>query len=123
MAEYLPDKEPGQDITMTASAGITAGQLVRVSGSGTVAPTSAASADWLGVAGSDTASGAKLTVYTGGVQILVASGTIAAGANVEGAASGQAASHTNGTADYNIVGLALTAATVGNPVSVQMIRG
>jgi predicted RecA/RadA family phage recombinase len=123
MAEYLPDKEPGQDITMTASAAITGGQLVRVSGSGTVAPTTAASADWLGVAANDAASGAKLTIYTGGVQLPVASGTIAAGANVEGAASGQVASHTNGTNDFNIVGIALTAATVGNPVSVQMLRG
>jgi predicted RecA/RadA family phage recombinase len=42
MAEYLPLKAPGQSISMTASAAITGGQLVRVSGSGTVAPTSAA---------------------------------------------------------------------------------
>jgi hypothetical protein len=64
-----------------------------------------------------------VTVFTGGVQRVVASGTIAAGANVEGAASGQVASHTNGTNDANIVGIALTAATVGNPVDVQFLRG
>jgi predicted RecA/RadA family phage recombinase len=59
MADYLPKRKPGQAIPMTASAAITGGQLVRVSGSGTVAPTSAASADWLGVAAQDAASGAK----------------------------------------------------------------
>jgi hypothetical protein len=123
MAEYIPAKEPGRDFTMTTSAAVTAGQLVRVSGSGTVAPTSAASADWLGVAGQDAGSGVKVTVFTGGVQLLTASGSITAGANVEGAASGQVASHTNGTADANIVGLALTSATNGNPVQVQLIRG
>lgn len=124
MAEYIPAKEPGADFTMTTSAAVTAGQLVRVSGSGTVAATSAASADWLGVAGQDASgSGFKITVYTGGVQLLTASGSITAGANVEGAASGQVASHTNGTNDANIVGLALTSATNGNPVQVQLLRG
>jgi len=123
MADYLPKRKPGQALVMTASAAITGGQLVRVSGSGTVAPTSAASADWLGVAAQDAPSGAVVTVFTGGVQRVTASGTIAAGANVEGAASGQVASHTNGTADANIVGLALTAATTGNPVDVQFLRG
>ena len=123
MAEYLPLKAPGQSLTMTASAAITGGQLVRVSGSGTVAPASAASADWLGVAAADAASGASVTVFSGGVQRCTASGAITAGANVEGAAAGAVASHTNGTADANIVGLALTSATNGNPVNVQFLRG
>jgi len=123
MAEYLPLKAPGQSISMTASAAITGGQLVRVSGSGTVAPTSAASADWLGVAAADAASGAVVTVFSGGVQRCTASGAVTAGANVEGAAAGAVASHTNGTADANIVGLALTSATNGNPVNVQFLRG
>ncbi len=123
MAEYIPAKEPGRDITMTASATIVGGQLVRISGSGTVAPTTAASADWFGVAGNDAANGAKVTVYSGGVQYITASGSITAGSNVEGAASGQVASHTNGTNDVNIVGLALSSATNGNPVLVQLVRG
>jgi hypothetical protein len=38
MAEYLPLHAPGKAITRSASATITAGQLVSVSGSGTVAP-------------------------------------------------------------------------------------
>lgn len=121
MAEYLPLKSPGQDFTMTASAAIVGGQLVRVSGSGTVAPTSAASADWLGVAANDAASGALVTVFTGGVQRLTASGSVAAGAAVEGAASGAVA--TNSTFGANTVGIALSAATTGNPVNVQLLRG
>ena len=56
MAEYLPVRSPGQALTLTASATITAGQLLIVSGSGTVAPSSAASQSWLGVAGNDAAS-------------------------------------------------------------------
>lgn len=123
MAEYLPLKSPGQDFTMTASAAIVGGQLVRVSGSGTVAPTSAASADWLGVASNDAPSGAIVTVFTGGVQRLTASGSVTAGANVEGAAAGAVAAHTNGTNDANTVGIALTSATNGNPVNVQLLRG
>ncbi len=123
MAEYLPLKSPGQDFTMTASAAVTGGQLVRVSGSNTVAPTTAAAADWLGVASNDAAVGALVTVFTGGVQRLTASGAVTAGANVEGAAAGAVAAHTNGTADANIVGLALTTATAGNPVNVQLARG
>jgi hypothetical protein len=71
----------------------------------------------------DAASGVKVTVFTGGVQLLTASGSITAGANVEAAASGQVASHTNGTNDVNIVGLALTSATNGNKVQVQLVRG
>lgn len=122
MAEYLPLHLPGKAYTRAASAAITGGQLVRVSGAGTVAPTSAASADWLGVAGFDAAIGDNVVVYSEGVQRLVASGTIAAGANVEGAATGQAASHTNGTNDVNIVGLALNAVTVGQLVEVSMLR-
>jgi predicted RecA/RadA family phage recombinase len=123
MAEYLPDKEPGQDITMTASAAITGGQLVRVSGSGTVAPTTAASADWLGVAANDAASGALLTMFTGGVQRLTASGSISAGANVEGAASGQVASHTNGTNDFEHRRPRADRGDQRQPRPVQLLRG
>lgn len=121
MAEYLPLKVPGQDLTFTASATITGGQLVRVSGSNTVAPVTAASADWVGVAANDAVSGASVTVFTGGVQRLTASGAITAGANVEGAAAGAVAN--NATFGANTVGIALTSATNGNPVNVQFLRG
>lgn len=122
MAEYLPLHDEGDSITRQASAAITGGQLVIVSGANTVAPASAAAATWLGVAGFDAASGDNVTVYTGGVQRLVASGAVTAGSTVEAAASGQVAAHTNGTNDVNIVGLALTSATNGNLVEVKLTR-
>lgn len=122
MAEYVPLHIPGKAITRQASAAITGGQLVRVSGSGTVAPTSAASADWLGVAANDCASGDQVSIYLEGVQRLVASGAITAGATVEGAAAGAVAAHTNGTNDINVVGLALTTVANGAIVEVSLLR-
>lgn len=122
MAEYVPLHQPGKAITRQASAAITGGQLVIVSGSGTVAPGGAASAAWLGVAGFDAASGDQVTVFTEGVQRLVASGAITAGATVEAAAAGKVATHTNGTNDVNIVGVALTTAADGALVEVSLLR-
>lgn len=123
MAEYLPLYEDGDAITSAASATITAGQLVSVSGSGTVAPSGAADAPWLGVAGFDAASGDKLTVYTGGVQRIVAgTGGVTAGQLVHAGASGTVVAHTNGTNDYDIVGVALTTATATNLVEVKLAR-
>jgi predicted RecA/RadA family phage recombinase len=119
MAEYVPVKAPGDAITLTAGAAITAGNLVYISAANTVLKTSAATVAWVGVAANDAAaSGDLVTVWTEGVHVLTASGTIAAGATVEPAASGQVASHTAGTNDLYAVGVALTASTVGNPVVV-----
>jgi predicted RecA/RadA family phage recombinase len=118
MAEYVPVKAPGDAITLTAGAAITAGNLVYISAANTVLKTSAATVAWVGVAANDAASGDLVTVWTEGVHILTASGTIAAGATVEPAASGQVASHTAGTNDLYAVGVALTASTAGNPVTV-----
>lgn len=122
MAEYLPLHDDGDSFTRSASAAITGGQLVRVSGSGTVAPVSAASADWLGVAAFDASSGDNVTVFCGGVQRLTAAASVTAGQTLEGAASGQVTPHTNGTNDYNIVGLALTTAASGALVEVKFVR-
>lgn len=122
MAEYLPLYKPGKEITRAASASITGGQLVIVSGSGTVAPASAATHLWVGVAAFDAASGDNVTVFSEGVQRLTASGAITAGQLVEAAASGAVAAHTNGTNDFNVVGLALTSATNGQLVEVDFLR-
>lgn len=122
MAEYLPLHDDGDSITRSASASITGGQLVRVSGSGTVAAVSAASADWLGVAAFDAGSGDNVTVFCSGVQRIVATGTVTQGQLVEGATAGTVATHTNGTNDFNVVGLALTTATAGNTVEVKLTR-
>lgn len=123
MAEYTPRYMPGASQTRTASASITAGNLLIVSGSGTVAPSSGASAAYVGVAGNDAASGAQVTVYSGGVQkIVTGTGGVTAGQTVEASTSGTVVAHTNGTNDGNIVGLALTTATAGNVADIQMER-
>ncbi|AAT88395.1 hypothetical protein ATY41_10730 [Leifsonia xyli subsp. xyli] len=122
MAEYLPLQIPGKAFARQASAAITGVQLVVVSGSGTVAPAGAASASWLGVSGFDAASGDNVTVFSEGVQRIVASGGITAGALVEGAAGGKVAMHANGTNDYNVVGLALSTAADGALVEVSLLR-
>jgi hypothetical protein len=123
MAEYLPLHKPGEAITRTASATITAGQLVSVSGAGTVAPSGATDIAWLGVAGFDAASGATVTVYCAGTQrIVTGTGGVTAGQLVHSASPGTVVSHTPGTSDSAIVGVALTTATVGNAAEIQMER-
>ena len=122
MAEYLPLHTPGKAFTRPASAAITGGQLVIISGSGTVAPSSAATHLWLGVAAFDVASGDDVTVFCEGVQRIVASGAITAGQLVEPATAGKVAAHTNGTNDFNVVGVALTTVADGALVEVSMLR-
>lgn len=123
MADYLPLHSPGQAFTRTTSGAVVAGNLLSVSGSGTVAQSAAADATVAGVAAFDAASGATVTVYAGGVQRLVAgTGGITAGQFVHAGATGTVVTHTNGTTDYLIVGLALTTATATNLVEVLMVR-
>ena len=126
MADYIPLYPEDDSITRQASAAITGGQLVRVSGNGTVAPTSAASGDWLGVAGHDAINGAQVTVWIGGVQRIACVAAITAGALVEGGATGQVNTHTPSiaTAVYpNVVGLALSTTTgAGQLVEVNLVR-
>lgn len=122
MAEYLPLHDEADSFTRVASAALIGGQLVRVSGSGTVGPVTAASSDWLGVAAFDCNSGDQVTVYTGGVQRCIATGTVTAGQLVEGAAAGAVATHASGTGDVNSVGLAMTTATGPALVEVKLAR-
>ena len=130
MGDYVPLYDAGPELTRQASATITGGQLVAVTGSGTVGPAGANALNWVGAAAFDGVSGDKVTVHTGGVQRLVASGTVTAGDIVVCAANGQvstlAAVSTPTAADVTntraIVGIALTTATTGNLVEVQMDR-
>jgi hypothetical protein len=130
MAEYLPVKSPGQALTPSASATITAGQLVAVSGVSTVAAAGANALNWLGVAAFDAVNGDVVTVYCDGVQELVTTGTVTAGDLVVAAASGTvstlAAVSTPTAADVTntraIVGVALTTATTGLKVQVKLAR-
>ena len=110
MAGYLPRHDPGAKVTFTASADVTGGRLVALTGAYAVAHAGADSAAVVGVAGFDAKTGDEVTVYTraSGVQRLVASAAITAGAKVISAASGKAATIGAGT---NPIGLALTAAS------------
>ncbi len=109
MAEYTPLFKPGQEVTLTASATITGGNVVVVSGDETVAPSSGASAAAVGVAKYDAANGAKVGVVMGGVHELAASGAINAGDPITSAASGAVAAF-SGTTYSTIIGKALKAA-------------
>jgi hypothetical protein len=121
MADYSPLYLPGKAVTVTASAAITGGQAIKVSGDGTVAANAAASTIIIGVAGQDAAaSGDKIVAFLRGtVHRLTASGTVTAGNVVEGAAAGAVATHTEGTNDDRVFGIALTTATDGNSVEIM----
>ena len=117
MPEYLPTFKPGQAFTLKASAAITGGQVVEVTGSGTVGPAAAGSVKVVGVAAFDAAINDNVTVYAGGVQHVTASGAVAAGDTVQAAANGQAATGTTAP-----IGLALTSAASGGDVRILFNR-
>lgn len=121
MADYTPILQEADSFTLQASATITGGQVVAITGVGTIGPAGAASTTWVGVAGQDAVSGAYITVYRSGVQLVTASGTVTAGDTVVTAASGQVATGTAPTGDA-FVGKALTTATTGNKVRVLFAR-
>lgn len=116
MADYTPRFKPGEVITQTTSAAVTAGRLVGVSATGTVATVGAASAIVVGVAATDAAaSGDKIPVYTlrgGGVHKLVASGAITAGDGVVSDTGGKVktapTSLATAAAAGTLLGIALT---------------
>lgn len=118
MPNYLPVLKPAETMTSTTSAAVTGGQVLVVSGSGTVAPSSAATHAVVGVAAFDAASGAQVTVHKGGVQRVTASGAITAGDRVMAAAGGAVAT-LSGTDYSQVVGIALTTAANGAAVDVD----
>ena len=122
MADYTPKFLPGQAITLQASGTLSGGDLLVVSGSGTVAKAGAdAAQNYVGVAGHDAVSGQKLTVFANKpVHQSIADGAVTAGDLLTTTATAnrqvkKAAAVTTPTAgDVNvsraIVGLALTTA-------------
>lgn len=113
MGDYTPVYKPGQTITSTASAAITGGQLLEVSGDNTVAPAAAGSLKVVGQAGHDAAIGARVTIHAPGRPVCeaTASGAIAAGDRLKAAAAGKVAKYVDGTdAATLVVGVALAAA-------------
>ena len=121
MPDYIENFDEGTDVTLTAATAVVGGQLVGVTADNAVAPTSGASAAWVGIASTDAAAGARVNVVSGGVQSPVASGAIAAGDPVMPAAAGQVATLT-GTNYAQQVGLALTGAASGAKVRVKFNR-
>ena len=118
--DYTPVYDAdGDPFTLTTSAAVTAGQVLVVSGSGTVGPSAGASAVAIGIAGSDAASGARVMVYPlDAVHECVAAAGITAGDGITSAASGQVTTAVVGTAAAagTLIGIALTTATTGNKV-------
>lgn len=122
MADYLPLFKPGGTLTYTASAAITGGQLVEVTGSGTVGPAGAGSLKVVGVAGHDAANGDRVTIHTGGVQrVNAAAGGVTAGDILAAGAAGTVAPIGAGAFGTKI-GIALTTAAAGVAVEAQLDR-
>lgn len=128
--EYLPVFKPGQAITLKASAAIAGGQIVAVTGVGTVGPAGANAVNWIGVASNDAEINDNVTIYADGVQSVTTSGTVTAGDVVvcaaDGAVSTLAAVTTPTAADVTntrgIVGVAISTATTGLKVRVKFDR-
>jgi hypothetical protein len=114
MADFLPKFKPGQAVTFSASAAVTGGQLVVVTGDRTVGP-AGADALAIGTAGFDAAIGEDVTVFLrgNGVHSLIAAGAIAAGAQVISATGGEVATIGAGS---NPIGIALIAAAADQDV-------
>lgn len=122
MADYSPVYGGGNlSFTSTTSGVVTGGQILAVSGTGTVAAAGAASADVVGVAAHDAASGALVTVLQlSGVvhEFLAGVGDVTAGDLVKvGASANVVIAIDSGTYDQR-VGIALTTATATNKVKV-----
>jgi hypothetical protein len=109
---YEPKFLYSDEVTGTASATITnpagAGQVLIVSGSGTIGPATADSNAVIGVAANDAVNTDRVSFFPRGkIHISVAAGAITAGARVNAAAAGTVASAAAAVAN---IGIALTTA-------------
>lgn len=126
MADYTPIYSVGVvPFTQTTSAAVTGGQVLAVSGNGTVAAAvTATGAVVVGVAAHDAASGAKVSVWPleGVVHELVATAALTQGTGViVDAVAGQVATATIATAAAagTLIGTALTTAA-GSPLKLRV---
>ena len=136
MADYTPPYVPGKVVTLTASVAVKGGDLLVVSGSGTVAALAFATATQqiVGVAANDTPVNGRVTVYARGiVHESVPVGTVTAGALLTTPITGDTAGAQVKTAiavttpipadvtdSRNIFGIALT--TASNPAKVRWME-
>ncbi len=130
MGAYEPKFLYGHSITGTASATTTGGQVLAVTGNGTVGPAgTGTAAKVVGVAAHDAATNATLTYFPRGkVHVSTASGAITAGDQVVAGAAGTVAAEAvasgNTAGDINnareILGVALT--TAADTASVEWME-
>lgn len=121
MSDFTPAFKPGAAVTFTASAAVTGGQLVEVTGDMTVGPAGADSTKVVGQPGHDAAAGETVTVHLPGktVTSLTAAGDVTAGDHVKAGAAGTGAVFVAGTDDDTTrFGLALQSATAGQTYRV-----
>lgn len=118
--DYAPVYKPGQAITRTTSADVTAGQVLYVTGVNTVGPTAGVQISAFGVAAFSALSGQDVTVLSGGVHILGAPAAVTAGDLVTSSTGGGVATY-SGTTASQIIGVALDTA-VSNLVTVKLFR-
>lgn len=122
MADYVPLFKPGQAVTSLASAAITGGQLLAVTGDGTVGPAGAASTGVVGVAAQDAANGARVGLFGRG---QVHRGISGVGGNTAGDPLIAGAAGTLVTAAApplgQQVGIALTTAAAGASVTYMEV--
>lgn len=121
MADYTPIFKPGAEVTLTASAAITAGQTLVVTGQQTVGPAGGVSAAYAGVAAADATSGEKVVVIGPAVHELNAAAAVADGDLITTAASGGVATAGADPAAGTVIGLALADAA-SNKVIVKTFR-
>lgn len=90
MTDYSPKFLYGDQVTGVASATIVGGQVLVVSGDGTVGPAGdAADVTVVGVAAQDAASGARVSYFPRGkVHVTTTAGAVVAGAGVSAGAAG-----------------------------------
>lgn len=90
MADYAPKYLYADQINGTTSAAVTGGQLLVVSGDGTVGPAGdGADVTFIGVAAMDAASGARVSyIPRGKVHVTSTAGAVVAGAGVSAGAAG-----------------------------------
>ena len=119
MAQYLPLFRPGDTVTFDATAAVKGGEPLEIGTTArSVAPASAGSTKYVGVAGHDAAVGDKVTVEVGKViHEFVASAAIALGSKVEAAGNGKVRTATTG----HVIGYALSAAAAAD-ATIQVLQ-
>lgn len=118
MADHIHLFNPGAAVTCQAGTDVIGGRLVEIIGPRTVGNAALSSTKVFGAAAQDTKAGDDVLVLRGGVQKLVSSAAIVAGARVKSAANGKVV--TVGAGE-NGNGLALTTVTAADqPIQIAL---